>query len=206
VYDMTAGFARDAVILASGGAGTVVMVERDPIVGIMLEDALRRLEMVASLEGEGGGSDDVVVRARVLLERLVLYRGDGATLFTDGAGAGAGGDGPVRPPRPDVCYLDPMFPPRRKSAAVKKPMRILHGLFQPIDGADVNASCRRRREEGELLKAALSLARRRVVVKRPVGASPLGVGEGDTGGVGVRMPSYELKGSVNRFDVYVISA
>ena len=31
--------------------------------------------------------------------------------------------------RPDVCYLDPMFPPRTRSEAVKKDMQILHSLL-----------------------------------------------------------------------------
>jgi hypothetical protein len=33
------------------------------------------------------------------------------------------------PLRPDVIYLDPMFPKRRKSASVKKDMQLLHGLL-----------------------------------------------------------------------------
>ena len=32
---------------------------------------------------------------------------------------------------PDVVYLDPMFPERTKSAAVKKKFQLLHHLEQP---------------------------------------------------------------------------
>lgn len=38
-------------------------------------------------------------------------------------------------PRPDVVYLDPMYPHRQKSAMVKKEMRV----FQSLVGADEDA-------------------------------------------------------------------
>ncbi len=56
--------------------------------------------------------------------------------------------------RPDVVYLDPMYPPRRKSAEVRKEMRVLRALV----GDDPDAA--------ELLTAARRVARRHVVVKR----------------------------------------
>ena len=83
--------------------------------------------------------------------------------------------------RPDIIYLDPMFPERSKTALVKKEMRI----FQDIVGDDNDADL--------LLKTALACASQRVVVKRPRLAKPLADIE----------PNNYLKGSSSRFDVYI---
>jgi 16S rRNA (guanine1516-N2)-methyltransferase len=83
---------------------------------------------------------------------------------------------------PDVVYLDPMFPHRKKSAAVKKEMR----LFQQLLGSDDDADL--------LLEPALTLAKKRVVVKRPSGAPFLAN----------KKPHIEMLGKANRFDVYLI--
>ena len=56
--------------------------------------------------------------------------------------------------RPDVVYLDPMYPERRKTAAVKKEMAYFHDL--------VGAA----QDEAELLESALNTAKKRIVVKR----------------------------------------
>lgn len=85
---------------------------------------------------------------------------------------------------PEVVYLDPMFPHKQKSALVKKEMR----LFQKLLGFDENSA--------ELLQAALRIARKRVVVKRPDYAPTLTE----------RKPSMQIKGKKHRFDVYVKSA
>lgn len=82
----------------------------------------------------------------------------------------------------DVVYLDPMFPTRSGSALPRKEMQAFHDLI----GADPDAE--------ELLACALSLARRRVVVKRPRHADP----------VGQRQPDFTLPGQSTRFDVYVL--
>lgn len=64
-------------------------------------------------------------------------------------------------PPPDVVYLDPMYPHKAKSALVKKEMRV----FQSLVGADEDADA--------LLEPAITLAKKRVVVKRPDYAEPL---------------------------------
>ncbi|MCT8250678.1 16S rRNA (guanine(1516)-N(2))-methyltransferase RsmJ [Proteus vulgaris] len=64
-------------------------------------------------------------------------------------------------PPPDVVYLDPMYPHKAKSALVKKEMRV----FQSLVGADEDADT--------LLEPAMTLAKKRVVVKRPDYAEPL---------------------------------
>jgi 16S rRNA (guanine1516-N2)-methyltransferase len=81
--------------------------------------------------------------------------------------------------RPDVVYLDPMFPERRKSAAVRKEMQYMQLLLGPDDAE-------------ALFVAALRCARQRVVVKRPAHAPQLG------------RPNHTLEGRTVRFDVYVV--
>jgi 16S rRNA (guanine1516-N2)-methyltransferase len=188
VYDLTAGFGQDSLFMAQGGASHVFMVERDPVVAALLSDGLRRLNLIAS---DGDSMDLLTQRALDLSGRLTLEEtGDAVqvvrTILSDPAAQ-----------RPDVCYVDPMFPSRTKSAAVKKNMQILHGLLGSQSNNDAQNDGAAR-EERDLLDAALSLARKRVVVKRPINASHLG-------GIsqnGVK-PSYEIKGSINRWDVYV---
>jgi len=84
-------------------------------------------------------------------------------------------------PMAEVIYLDPMFPPKkRRSALPPKPVRILRELV-----GDSSQSER-------LLVLARRLARRRVVVKRPLHAPPLA---GDAVAVHV--------GKVVRYEVYL---
>jgi 16S rRNA (guanine1516-N2)-methyltransferase len=86
--------------------------------------------------------------------------------------------------RPDVIYLDPMFPHKQKSALVKKEMRV----FQSLVGPDLDADA--------LLPAALKMAEKRVVVKRPDYA----------GWLNEHKPSMAIETKSNRFDVYVMAA
>lgn len=87
---------------------------------------------------------------------------------------------PTAPPA-DVIYLDPMFPTRQKSAAVKKEMLILQDLL----GKDPDAA--------DLFQVALACAKKRVVVKRPKLAD----------NIADRVPNYTLQGKSSRFDIYL---
>ena len=82
---------------------------------------------------------------------------------------------------PHVIYLDPMHPERTKTALVKQEMRLLRDLV----GNDVDSDA--------LLHAALGHAKRRVVVKRPRLAPPLGNVPAD-----IVYPARRV-----RFDVYL---
>ncbi|WP_249451800.1 class I SAM-dependent methyltransferase, partial [Escherichia coli] len=84
-----------------------------------------------------------------LQERLQLIHASSLTALSDIT------------PRPQVVYLDPMFPHKQKSALVKKEMRV----FQSLVGPDLDAD--------GLLEPARLLATKRVVVKRPDYAPPL---------------------------------
>ena len=82
---------------------------------------------------------------------------------------------------PDCIYLDPMFPPKRKKSALsKKSMTIL----QELVGEDLDKT--------ELFEAAFAATGKRVVVKSPDYAEPLG-----------GKPSESFSGKLLRYDVYL---
>ncbi|MDM8566106.1 class I SAM-dependent methyltransferase [Candidatus Halobeggiatoa sp. HSG11] len=89
---------------------------------------------------------------------------------------------PISSPKPDIIYLDPMFPHRKKSALVKKEMQIL----QTIIGADTDAI--------NLLTIALNYANKRVVVKRPKWATA----------INNVTPTFCINNVNTRFDIYLI--
>ena len=203
IFDLTTGFAQDSLLIAGDDSVQAVhMVERHAIVAELLDDALRRTRFIASLNSSFNEEDDtypIILHAQNLQSRLSLHKMDAQSFIQT-----------VQSPRddlfscigtPNVCYLDPMFPPRTKSAAVKKNMQILQGLLHssPIiqEESDITQQ-RRTYEEQSLLDAALSISNDRVVVKRPIYAEPLG-------GRNYNKPSYSLQGSINRWDVYVLS-
>lgn len=160
VLDATAGLGRDAFILASLGA-SVTMLERAPEVRTLLQSALVHARREQAAQSTG---------FRETLDRMTLENQDAIDYLA------------ALPPekRPDVIYLDPMFPPRQKSALVKKEMRILHDLV----GADSDSSV--------LFAAARQTAVSRIVVKRPRIAPALSP----------EKPSHVFSGKSNRFDVY----
>lgn len=94
--------------------------------------------------------------------------------------------------RPDVIYLDPMFPEKKKAAKSGKESELLKALI-PVAPPE---------KEQELLDLALRVARQRVVVKRPLSAPsllPLS---------SLRQlyaqPQIQFKGKAVRYDVYLI--
>ena len=82
---------------------------------------------------------------------------------------------------PDTVYLDPMYPPGKSSVLVKKEIRALQHLLGEDNDSQV------------LFEAALAVARRRVVVKRPRRAGPLQD----------RTPSTSIESKKTRYDIYV---
>jgi 16S rRNA (guanine1516-N2)-methyltransferase len=85
------------------------------------------------------------------------------------------------PEEPDCIYLDPMFPPKRKkSALAKKSIMVLRDLV----GDDI--------DKEHLFAAALKATGKRVVVKSPDYAEPLG-----------GKPNVSFQGKLLRYDVYL---
>ena len=159
MWDGTGGLGRDAFVLASLGLAVNVF-EQHPAVACLLADGLRR------------AADEEIAE---IAARITLHHGDTCALMP--ALAAAQG-------RPDVVYLDPMYPERKKAAAVKKEMAYFHGL--------VGAA----QDEAALLAAARAVAKKRVVVKRPRLGDFLAQAE----------PAYQYAGKSTRFDVYLPDA
>lgn len=157
IIDATAGLGRDSLILAYLGC-PVLMIERSEKIFAMLEKSLENIRTEPSLHKK---------------MHVQLFYGDAIDYLSELNSSDY----------PDVIYLDPMFPERRKSALVKKEMRLL----REIVGEDPDAPT--------LLAIALKRAKKRVVVKRPRLAPTLGNLE----------PSFVIKGKAQRFDVYLIA-
>lgn len=160
VLDATAGMGKDAFVLASLGCN-VTLVERQTPIYMMLLDGFRR----ASEDGSLPWFND----------RMKLIHSPSQAALSDAI---------ANSEEYDVVYLDPMFPHREKSAAVKKDMAI----FQQFVGTDDDAD--------ELLPLAYELASKRVIVKRPDYAPYLNK----------QTPSTKIETKKNRFDVYVKAA
>ncbi len=159
VLDLTAGLGADGFVLAGLGCD-VRLLERNPIVFSLLRDGLERARLA--------GQDDSELAD--IVARMTLIKTDAASYLSNLKEGSYG----------DIVYMDPMFPERKKSAAVKKEMQAFHRIV----GADPDAS--------ELLDLALSCARYRLVIKRPASASYLAD----------RKPSYSLEGKSTRFDIF----
>lgn len=159
IFDATAGLARDAFVLASLGA-QVTLCEQHPALYALLVDAISRARDDADIA-------PVINRMQCLhqnsIEYLVAIRNNNEQ-------------------RPDVIYLDPMYPDRKKSAKIKKEMQVLQYLVGHAD------------DEKSLFESALNTALHRVVVKRPKSAKRLND----------KAPSYEVNSPNTRYDVYVI--
>lgn len=156
VIDACAGLASDAFVLACLGCH-VSAVERSPIIAALVHDGLLRATADPRLAPFLKDHFELVVAdAKGHLQKLNQNE------------------------LPDVVYLDPMFPERKKSALVKKEMRAL----AQIVGEDNDTE--------ELLRIALEKAKERVVVKRPRHADHLGM----------LKPHSSIAGKTTRFDIY----
>lgn len=160
VLDATAGLGRDAAALCWLGC-RVIALERNFIIYKLLEDSVFR-----AFEAEAEAAQDI-------RDRLVVGRADAADYMTALAPQA----------RPDVVYLDPMFPERRKSAAVKKEMQYLQVLLGEDEGDGLT-----------LFATALKTARVRVVVKRPLHAPEIAPSP---------KPTNRHEGKAVRLDVYL---
>lgn len=154
IIDATAGLGSDAFILAFLGY-KLTLLERSPIVYNLLKDALQRASEIPEYQ-------TTVSRIQLIQTNAINWL-------------------PLQRPLPDIIYLDPMFPERQKSAAVKKEMTILQQLL----GTEPDNEF--------LLETALACASKRVVVKRPR-LAPVFAGY---------KPSFSLMGRSSRFDVYL---
>lgn len=155
IVDGTAGFGRDAFVFASLGC-RVTLIEQHPVMAALLADALQRAV-----------ADDSVAE---IISRMQLHQGNAVNYLASLA----------ETDRPDVVYLDPMYPSRDKTALVKKEMQLLHQLVGP----DSNSS--------DLLNMSREVSLKRVAVKRPKGAEFFAN----------QQPHVSIESKNTRYDIY----
>ena len=165
VVDATAGLGRDALAMAAYGFH-VVACERHPLVQALWRDALTRTQP----------------------EGLRFVEVDGGTWLA----------GLEDVDRPEVVYLDPMYPHGPRKALQQRELRILRAAVvdtaDTADTADVVDTVERHRADvASLFAVALATAKRRVVVKRPRWAAPLGP-----------TPDHTWDGASTKYDLYLV--
>lgn len=154
IVDATAGLGRDSFLLASLGAN-VTLIERNIEMHQQLKNGLK----IAREEND---------QYREIIDRMTLLFGDAKDI--------------IPTLTPDVILVDPMHPERKKSALVKKEMRII----REIVGTDLDAR--------ELMDISLKHARKRIVLKWPMRADFM---------EGIKKPSHQITGKSTLYDVFI---
>ncbi len=155
IVDATAGLGRDAFLLASLGA-KVTLIERSAKMHALLHDGMVRATTQGGIYAE-------------IIARMTLLHGDAKELLPDLTA--------------EAILIDPMHPPRKNSALVKRELR----QVREIVGTDEDAA--------DLLRVALDSASKRVVLKWPAKADPI---------QGVRACSHQIIGKSTRYDVFML--
>ena len=132
----------------------VIALEKNPVVSVLIDDAVSRLH-----------NGHLLRDIKFVFADSIIYLSNLDS-------------------KPDIIFLDPMFPSRSKNSLVKKPMQILQLLNKYITNDDV----------GRLLNISLQMATKKVIVKRPSIA----------GFLADNKPSYQIThGQTTRYDVYL---
>ena len=156
IIDATAGLGRDAFLLASLGA-TVTMIERSTDMHALLLDGMAR-----ALDAGGVTAE--------IISRMTLIHDDAIQLLPSLS--------------PEIVLVDPMHPPRNKSALVKAEMRQIRAIVGIDD------------DQNRLMQTALAHASRRVVLKWPAKAAPM---------ADIPPASHQIIGKSVRYDVFMRS-
>ena len=156
VVDATAGLGRDSFLLASLGAH-VMMIERSDAVHKLLEQGLLK-------------ASEFDCNTLKIINRMKLIHGDSKIILQSLS--------------PEIIYIDPMHPIRKKSALVKKEMRLLRDIV----GDDPDS--------GDLIELSLKRATKRVVLKWPLSADSIS---------GLVSPTHQIIGKTTRYDVFMIN-
>ena len=156
IVDATAGLGRDSFLLASLGA-QVILIERSEKMHALLVEGMNRAE------NEGG-------EFREIIGRMSLMKGDAKDLIPELSG--------------EAILIDPMHPPRQKSALVKRELR----QVREIVGTDDDAA--------DLVRIALAHAQNRVVLKWPAKADPIDE---------LKACTHQILGKTTRYDVFMLN-
>lgn len=160
IVDATAGLGQDAFMLAYMGY-KVTLIERSPVIAALLSHAM------SSVRPDSWAFSTVY--------RMTLLHTDAQQWLSERLQL------PEIAKKPNVIYLDPMFPHPDKKALSQKSMQMLQGILKQDADAD------------KLLPLAQALATERVVVKRHRASPHLGGQE----------PQIIFEGKSHRFDVYI---
>ncbi|WP_348769426.1 class I SAM-dependent methyltransferase [Buchnera aphidicola] len=155
VIDATAGFGKDAFLMSFWGC-YVIMIERNPVIAALLKDGLQRAYKNKNI-------------GNWLKKRLHLIFCDSFKML----------DMPIL--KPDIIYLDPMYPLNKKKALPKKNMQILRNIIKNSDNYE------------NLLNISRKFAKKRIIVKRPSYAKPLLENK----------VKFSINNKNNRFDIYL---
>ena len=107
--DATAGMGEDAFLIAANGYD-VTLHEQNPVIALLLKDAIRRAKRQPVLK-------DIVSRMHVV-------EGDSVELMSHRLDA------------VDLVYLDPMFPGRQKSGLIGKKLQLIQKMEAPCSAED----------------------------------------------------------------------
>lgn len=102
--DATAGMGEDAFLIAANGYD-VTLHEQNPVIALLLKDALRRAKKHPILKD--------------IANRMHVVEGDSVDILN------------ARLDPVDVIYLDPMFPGRQKSGLINKKLQLIQKMEAP---------------------------------------------------------------------------
>lgn len=102
--DATAGMGEDAFLIAAYGYD-VTLHEQNPVIAVLLKDAIRRAKKHPEL--------------KEIASRMHLVEGDSVELLSK------------RVDEVDLIYLDPMFPQRQKTGLINKKLQLIQKLEPP---------------------------------------------------------------------------
>ena len=107
--DATAGMGEDSLLIAACGYD-VTLHEQNPVVALLLKDAVRRAKKIPEL--------------KAIASRMHVVEGNSIELLSNRLD-------PV-----DVIYLDPMFPERQKSSLINKKLQLIQKMEAPCSEED----------------------------------------------------------------------
>lgn len=170
IWDITAGLAVDSSMLAQAGF-QVVALERNKYLALMLRHARQSLLSYQKKSISESEREDKSVESSIhFLERITFVWVESKDFLSK--------ENKDRLD-PEVIYYDPMYPAKNKTALPSKEMQIL----REINGVN--------EEDVEILKKAMALGVKRVVVKRPLKAKPI-----------LEKPKFQLSSKLVRYDIY----
>ena len=149
--DCTAGMGEDSLLLAAAGF-SVTLCEHNPIITLLLKDTIERAKSIPELA-------DIV-------SRMTVIEGNSECILSK------------LKVSPDIIFLDPMFPMKKKKSLVKEKLQVLQKLESPCTNEEI------------LLQAAMQARPTRIVIKRPAKGPYL---------ANIK-PSYSISGDSMRYD------